>query len=76
MIKHWMESHPTLREIPKFQYKIRKSYKDCLSRQIGEAVAIMMTGDEILNDKCEYLSNCIARVKVDENDLERKKKKP
>ena len=73
IIKHWMECHPTLREIPKFHYKIRRSYKDCLSRQIGEAVAIMMTGDAILNDKCEYLSNCIARVKVDETELERKK---
>ena len=48
-----MECHPTLREIPKFHYKIRRSYKDCLSRQIGEAVAIMMTEDAILNDKCE-----------------------
>ena len=74
IIKHWMECHPTLREIPKFHYKIRRSYKDCLSRQIGEAVAIMMTEDAILNDKCEYLSNCIARVKVDETELERKKK--
>ena len=67
-----MECHPTLREIPEFQYKIRRSYK--LSRPIGEVVAIMMTGDELLNDNCENLSNCIARVKVDETELERKKK--
>ena len=34
----------------------------------------MMTGDSILNGKCEYLRNCIARVKVEEDDIERKKR--
>ena len=60
-MKQWMECHPNLREIPEFQYKIRRSYK--LSRPIGEVVAIMMTGDEVLNYKSVYLSNYIARGK-------------
>ena len=69
-----MESHPSLKNIPSFYYKIKKSFKDCLSRQIGEAIAIMLSSDELLNGKCEYLSNTISRVRVDEDDLERKKR--
>ena len=65
---------PDLNRIPPFKFKVRKTFKDCLSRQISEAVAIMMTGDNILNGKCEYLRNCIARVKVEEDDIERKKR--
>ena len=60
--------------MPKFNFRIRSSYKDCLSRQLAEAVAIHATGDKILNGKCEYLQNNIARVKVDETDIEKKKR--
>ena len=34
----------------------------------------MLSSDELLNGKCEYLSNTIASVRVDEDDLERKKR--
>ena len=34
----------------------------------------MLSSDELLNGKCEYLSNTISRVRVDEDDLERKKR--
>ena len=74
IVKHWMEMHQELNKIPPFKFKVKKTFKDCLSRQISEAVAIMMTGDSILNGKCEYLRNCIARVKVEEDDIERKKR--
>ena len=74
ILKHWMEAHPTLRIMPKFNFRIRSSYKDCLSRQLAEAVAIHVTGDKILNGKCEYLQNNIARVKVDETDIDKKKR--
>ena len=54
---------------------MRKSLGDCLSGQIAEAVAIMMSPDmPLLNGKCEYLSNCITRVTVNEDDLEKKRR--
>jgi hypothetical protein len=38
-----------------FAYKVIRRCKDCLSRQVGEAIQIQHTGDSMLNSKCEYL---------------------
>ena len=38
IVKHWMESHPSLDRFPPFRYRIKRTFKDCLSRQVNEAV--------------------------------------
>jgi hypothetical protein len=73
MVKHWMSSHSDENSCPPFQFKIIGSYRDCLSRQVSEALKIQNTGDEILNSKNEYASNCLARIVVDMDKFERKK---
>ena len=60
--------------MPPIEYKIVRKYKDCLSRQLGEAVAIMQCPDKLLNGKCDYLVNCISRVVVDESALDKKRR--
>ena len=57
---------------PPFKFRVLKTYKDALSRQLGEALKIWMTGDDLLNSKNEYLSNCITRITVQEGAVERK----
>ena len=73
IIKHWMDHHPASREMPTFKYRIRKTFKDCLTRQTTEAVAILLHQGDLLNGKNDYLTNCITRVKVEEEASERKK---
>jgi hypothetical protein len=60
--KHWMNEHSDLMDIPPFKFRVVKVYRDALSRQLGEAVGIWMSGDTLLNSKNEYLSNCISRI--------------
>ena len=72
MVKHWMNVHPNENSLPPFTIKIIKQYKDCLSRQVGEAISILLSNDNLLNSKNEYLSNCISRVSVEEDVFERK----
>ena len=74
IVKHWMITHPTAMERPTFQFSIVSSYRDCLSRQVGEAMRILYTRDQILNSKNEYLSNNITRITVDGDKLERRRK--
>ena len=74
IIKHWMRDHREEREKPPFAFRVIKRYRDCLSRQVGEAIKILHTGDNILNSKCEYLSNNISRLTVMEEDWERKRR--
>ena len=72
MVKHWMLHHPSEVEQPPFQFTIISSYRDCLSRQIGEAMKILFSKDKLLNSKNEYLANNISRVMVDEDKYEKK----
>ena len=74
MVKHWMECHPFSVEQPGFKFTIIGAFKDCLSRQVAEAMRIYYSHDNLLNSKNEYLSNNIARVTVDIDKFERKKK--
>ena len=39
------------------KYQEAAKYKDALSRQVGEAIKIMMSRDELLNSKSEDLSH-------------------
>ena len=74
MIKHWMVDHPAQKELPLFKFSVIRKFKDCLSRQVAEALRIMSTKDRILNSKNEYLDNCIPRIRVDESKLDRIKR--
>ena len=55
-----------------FRIKILRRYKDCLSRQVGVAIHILLSRDTLVNSKNEYIQNCIARITVQEDLLERK----
>ena len=74
IVKHWMEVHPETSEMPPWRFKIVNIFKDCLTRQLTEAKAISLSGDGLLNGKCDYLTNCITRVTLDEDVYEKKKR--
>ena len=61
-------------EKPDFMLRKLTSYKDCLSRQVAEAILIHYSEDSLLNSKNEYNSNCLARVTVEETAYDRKKR--
>ena len=74
IVKHWMLSHPEMNSPPKMSFKATSMYRDCLSRQIGEALRIHHSRDTLLNSKSEYLSNCITRITVEEDVWERRER--
>ena len=71
IIKHWMTSHAELSSPPVMEFSKTSRYKDCLSRQIGEALRINYSKDVILNSKGEYMSNTISRLSIEEDAWER-----
>ena len=70
MIKHWMVSHGEMDTMPPFGIKILKKYRDFLSRQVEEAIHILLSKDQLLNSKNKYIQNCIARITVQEDRFE------
>ena len=74
IVKHWMLSHPDLPSPPKMEFSITARYKDCLSRQIGEALRISYSKDIILNSKGEYMNNTVSRLTIEEDAWERKER--
>ena len=69
-----MLDHADLVHMPKCRFTIQSQHRDALSRQVGEAIAIMHSRDALLNSKSEYLTNCLTRVTVEERDWERKQR--
>ena len=74
IIKHWMTSHPSLPNPPEMGFKVTGRFKDCLTRQVSEALRISWTGDSILNSKAEYGHNTVNRLSVVEDVKERKQR--
>ena len=74
IIKHWMTSNAELSSPPVMEFSITSRYKDCLSRQIGEALRINYSKDVILNSKGEYMTNTISRLSIEEDAWERKER--
>jgi hypothetical protein len=74
-IKHWLSSHEELLAPPKFKFKLVKSFKDPLTRQLSEAVRIELRGSEILNSKSEYSRCRVPRLTVDMEGWKSKKEK-
>ena len=64
IVKHWHSCHAEERDHPKFIFRNLSFYKDCLSRQVAEAILIHYY---------EYNANCLTRVTVEETKFERKK---
>jgi hypothetical protein len=75
IIKHWVNVHPDLDSQPPIKFKIVSQHKDCLSRQVAEAIGILHSQDELLNSKSEYMKNCLTRVPVAEREGEKGKKR-
>ncbi len=73
-MKHWMTAHPELDSPPTMEFGVTAIYRDCLSRQIGEALRIHNTTDEILNSKSEYMANSVRRLTVEEDAWERRER--
>ena len=66
IVKHWMNAHPTLPNPPEMEFNIAARYRDCLSRQIGEAMMINFSKDILLNSKSEYNTNSLSRITIQE----------
>ena len=69
-----MNAHPEEKAQPQFRVRILKRYRDCLSRQVGEALKIYFSKDELLNSKNEYVQNNISRVVMNEENWERRER--
>ena len=68
--KHWMNSHPFLSSPPKMEFSVTSRFRDCLSRQIGEALRISYSKDTLLNSKAEYMANSLSRLTMKEDPWE------
>ena len=74
ILKHWMSSIDEEKEAPNFIFRILGTFRDCLSRQVNEAIRIHYSKDFLLNSKNEYAANCLTRLTINENKVERKKR--
>ena len=74
IVKHWINTHPEIPSPPEMIFSITGRYRDCLSRQVGEALRIHYSQDNILNSKSEYRSNTITRLAIEEDAWERRER--
>ena len=72
IVKHWMNSHPSLPEPPEVEFSVTGMFRDCLTRQISEALRINLSKDMLLNSKGEYGGNSVSRLTVQEDAWERR----
>ena len=56
------------------EFSISARYRDCLSRQIGEALRINFSKDILLNSKSEYNTNSLTRISIQEDAWERRER--
>ena len=68
--KHWIECHPEMVEMPVFKFKIVKSFRDSLSRQVAEGVRIDLRVG-VMNSKTVYSRNRLPRQEVEKPEWER-----
>ena len=68
--KHWEQEHPG-EPMPEFRFKIIRSFKDSLSRQVAESVRIDLRGEGILNSKTVYSRNRLPRLEIEKTEWER-----
>ena len=72
IVKHWMDRHRDMNQPPAFRFRVLKTFKDCLTRWLSEAINIHMSKYSLLNSKNEYITNCINHISVQEGAMERK----
>ena len=68
--KHWRECHPEDEQMPHFRFKIIKTFKDSLSRQVAESVRIDLR-EGVINSKAMYSRNRLPRLEVEKPEWER-----
>ena len=68
LVKHWRISHPELPTPPQFSIQVVGSYRDALSRQVGEAVRIDLRGEDVLNSKAEFNRCRLPRLTINKDD--------
>ena len=66
ILKHQVNAHQG--EDVKFSAKVTASTRDCLTRQVKEAVLIRRSNREVLNSKTEWHQPALYRV---QNEIER-----
>jgi hypothetical protein len=65
--KHWAEHHPN-ESMPRFSFKVIRTFQDCLTRQVAESVRIDRRGGCVLNSKTEFSRCKITRLVVDTSE--------
>ena len=65
IFKHWAVSHSTMLSQPEFTFKVLKTHKSPLDRQIHEAVKIATHG--ILTARCEFRQNMVNENSIEPN---------
>ena len=72
MVKHWFLDHQEEASLPAFRFRVLGKYKDCLTRQLKEAIRVQNRPDN-LNSKGEFGGVTIPRLVVEKPDWERNK---
>ena len=65
-LAHWHEEKDSR---PTFSFRVIESFKDCLPRQVAEAIRIHYATDELLKSKNEYNANHLSKLVVDEDEF-------
>ena len=68
--KHREQEHKGV-TMPEFRFKIVRSFKDSLSRQVAESIRIDLRGEGVLNSKTVYSRNRLPRLQVEKSEWER-----
>ena len=76
MHKHWKTAHPKMETRPEFRIEVVSSYRDALSRQLGEAVRIELRGSGVLNSKAEYSRCRVPRLTINKEEWATKPTEP
>ena len=71
MVKHWFTSHSALEEAPPFKFEVIGRFKDCLTRQLKEAVMLQARPNS-LNSKGEFGRCEIPRLVIEEDSYKTK----
>ena len=66
IVKHMSNDHPGRQ--PEFSFKMDRSWKTSLQRQIHEAIRIEETDpSDLMNSRSEWGANCVPRIKVNQH---------
>ena len=68
--KHWEQEHEG-EDMPEFRFRIIRSFRDSLSRQVAESIRIDLRGEQVLNSKTVYSRNRLPRLGIEKPEWER-----